>query len=38
VALIISLVVLVGLYFLKTKLVMGEKIFTEGESSPPPAS
>jgi len=31
VALIISLVGLVALYFLKTKLVMGEKIFTEEE-------
>jgi len=29
VALLISLAALVGMYFLKTKLVMGEKIFTD---------
>jgi PTS system galactitol-specific IIC component len=37
IALLISLVLMVGLYFLKTKLVMGEKIFVDHEQAGTPA-
>jgi PTS system galactitol-specific IIC component len=37
VALLISLVLLVGMYFLKTKLVMGEKIFVDSDQAGTPA-